>query len=506
MLTNTGTGAHGFAEISQARLGKAQATEMLEYVWTPFADIDAENISAMIRCNMAHTVMLFEQGILPRDEAVRILVALKDLESNPQSFSFDPVKGDLVLNVEAYVIERAGAEIGGKMHLGRGRVDLISALMRLKTRKNLTRLLPALMALRSTLLDRADATADAVMPAYTHLQPAQITTFGHYLMAFYDVATRDLQRLLAAFQSVNSSPLGAAASSGTSWPLNRERVAELLGFSSVVENTKDAGHNYDWLAEVLATAAILMSNIARVATDLYIWCSNEFALVELDGAFAAGSSILPQKKNPYSLEMIKARSGEVTSAFGAVLEILKGDTGGTAFDIKLTGSRIADNAVNRVADMVTLVAPVLKTLRLNRERMLSSASDGFTTAVGLADTLVHTGLSFRTAHLIVGTLVKTASERKLGYRDVNRSLLGEAARQVIGREVDLDDAAIKASLDPQEFIRNRRGNGGPAPEEVRRMIASRETGNEDWERKVRGVLESLGRADQKLRTAVNELV
>jgi argininosuccinate lyase len=136
------------------------------------------------------------------------------------------------------------------------------------------------------------------MPAYTHLQPAQVATFGHYLLAFHDVLGRDLKRLIAAFESTNMSPLGAAASSGTSWPLDRQRVAELLGFASVVENTKDAAHNYDWLPEVLAATGILMSNIVRFATDLYIWCSYEFALVELDGAFAASSSIMPQKKNP----------------------------------------------------------------------------------------------------------------------------------------------------------------------------------------------------------------
>ena len=164
------------------------------------------------------------------------------------------------------------------------------------------------------------------------------------MLAFHDLIGRDLRRLLNGFESTNVSPLGAAASSGTSWPLDRARVAQLAGFSSVLENTKDAAHNYDWLPEVLASTAILMSNVTRVATDLYIWCSYEFGLVELDGTFAASSSIMPQKKNPYSLEMIRARSGEVTAAFGACIEFLKGDTGGTAFDIELSGPRISDTA------------------------------------------------------------------------------------------------------------------------------------------------------------------
>ncbi|MBI3937213.1 MAG: argininosuccinate lyase [Betaproteobacteria bacterium] len=505
MRKNRGGGARGFAEVSKARLGKAQSREMLDYVWTPYADIDPENVAAMIRCNMAHTVMLCEQGIISRREASGILGALRALQRRSRSFPFDPVKGDLFFNVEAHVIARAGPDIGGKMHLGRSRIDLIAALMRLKVRKNLTRLLAAVMAFRKALLSRARTTADVVMPSYTHLQPAQVTTFGHYLVAFHDVVTRDLQRLLNAFVSTNASPLGAAAASGTSWPLDRRRVAELLGFSSVIENTKDAAHNYDWLPEVMAAAGILMSNVARVATDLYIWCSNEFALVELDGAFAASSSIMPQKKNPYSLEMIKARTGEVTTAFGAILEILKGDTGGTAFDVKLTGPRIADNAVNRAADMVALMTPLLKTLRLNRERMAESAGDGFTTAVALADTLVEHGLSFRTAHHIVGRLVRLATERGLGYRDVDRALVDEAARDIIGKDIGLSATAIKRALDPDGFVRSRRGNGGPAPGEVRRMIASRERQNAKWERAVGGAVTRIADADRRLIAAVERL-
>ena len=505
MMSKNPKHSQGYAEISKARLGKAQSAKMFDYVWTSFADVDADNIAAMVQLNMAHTVMLSEQKIITEEEAALILKALLEFEDNVESFSFDPKKGDLFLNVEAYVIERTGREIGGKMHLGRGRVDLIGALMRLKVRKNLSRLLTATMALRAVLLERAEETADAVMPAYTHLQPAQVTTFGHYLAAFYDVATRDLNRLLVAFEGTNLSPLGAAASSGTSWPLNRERVAELVGFAAVIENVKDAGHNYDWMPEAIAAAAILMNNIARVASDLYIWCTNEFSLVEIDSAYAAGSSILPQKKNPYSLEMIKARTGEVHAAFATVLEILKGDTGGTAFDIKLTGPQVANNALNRVADMVMLLTPIIKTLQLNREQMLATAGDAFTTALGLADRLVQTGLSFRTAHLIVGTVVKRAVEQKLGYRDVNSALLNEAAQEVAGHDVDIDDAAIQEALDPRGFIIRGSGDGGPAPDEVMKMITKRRKSNVEIEKRVQAVLALVDDADRKLRMAVDRL-
>ena len=499
------SGGAGFAEVSRARLGKAQSPEMLEYVWTPYADIDDENVRAMIRCNMAHTVMLYEQRIITRREAGAILAALKKLETLPGDFPFDPVKGDLFFNVEAFVIEHAGADRGGKMHLGRSRIDLIAALMRLKVRKNLTRIIPLVLTLQKTLIAKAADTADVVMPAYTHLQPAQVETFGHYLLAFHDVLGRDLQRLLNTYASTNLSPLGAAASCGTSWPLDRQRVAELLGFSSVVENTKDAAHNYDWLPEVLAMTGILMSNVVRFATDLYIWCSHEFALVELDGAFAASSSIMPQKKNPYSLEMIRARTGEITGAYAAVLEILKGDTGGTAFDVKLTGPRIADNAVNRTADMVALLTPLVSTLIVKRERMLECAGDGFTTAVSLADAMVERGLSFRTAHHIMGSLVRIATERKLGYQDVDTALLDEAAREITGKALKLPNDFIRKALDPRQFVMSRSGYGGTSPQRVRQMISSRTKAHRKQKAVVDALRTALRNMDNKLKQQVDRL-
>lgn len=500
-----GRGSEGFAEVSKARLGKAQSREMLDYVWTPYADIDEENVRAMIRCNMAHTIMLYEQRIISRGEAAKIITALRQLDHRTDSFEYDPVKGDLFFNVEAYVIEHAGPDVGGKMHLGRSRIDLIAALMRLKVRKNLTRIIPLVLKLQETVLAKAADTADAVMPAYTHLQPAQVATFGHYLAAFHDVLARDLQRLVAAYRTTNMSPLGAAASAGTSWPLNRGRVAELLGFSSVVENAKDAAHNYDWLPEVLAATGILMSNVVRFATDLYIWCTHEFGLVELDGAFAASSSIMPQKKNPYSLEMIRARTGEITGAYAACLEVLKGDTGGTAFDIKLTGPRVADNAVNRTADMVALLTPLVETLIIHRDRMLERAGDGFTTAVSLADTLVERGLSFRTAHHIMGKLVNIAAERKLTYRDVDTELLNEAARSITGKDLNISNSVIRKALDPRHFVEARTGEGGTSPKRVRQMISKRWKDHRKQTTAVSNLLSELSTAETSLAKVVNRL-
>ena len=211
-----GGGVEGFAEVSRARLGKAQSPEMLEYVWTPYADLDDENLRAMVRCNMAHVVMLHEQRIISREEAAAILKALRRLDAGTERLSYDPAKGDLFFNVEAFVIQHAGPDMGGKMHIGRSRIDLIAALMRLKVRANLVRLLPLVVELQRAILARAADSVDAVMPSYTHNQPAQVTTFAHYLLGFHDALSRDVKRITSAFESTNLSPLGAAAASGIS--------------------------------------------------------------------------------------------------------------------------------------------------------------------------------------------------------------------------------------------------------------------------------------------------
>lgn len=499
-------GARGFAEVSRERLGRAQSTEMLQYVWVPYADLDDRNVALMVACNKAHTVMLAEQGLLTRTEAGKILAALLGLERDPASLAYDPERGDLFFNVESHVISVAGEEAGGKMHIGRSRIDLIAALMRLRVRENLVALLEALADLRAAILERAETSVQCIMQAYTHLQPAQITTFAHYVLAFFDALSRDWTRLLAAYETTNASPLGGAATSGTAWPIDRRRLADLLGFADIVENTKDAGHNFDWLLETTAAASILMNDVGRLAWDLYIWCSHEFGLVRLDGSVSASSSIMPQKQNPYSLEMIRARTGEIGATFAAIFDVLKGDTGGTAFDIKLVGPRIADTAVGRTHDMVRLITRVMRTLRLERERMAQRAGEGFSTAVELADTLVRKyGLSFRSAHLVTGRLVRVATEQRLEYRDVGPALVEQAAEAVVGRRLGITEAEVRKALDPVEFIRTRNALGGPGEAEVTRMLAVRKAEYADSLNALQAIRRELDRANGMLNDAVGAL-
>jgi argininosuccinate lyase len=503
---NEPIGAGGFAEVSRERLGRAQSIEMLQYVWVPYADLDDRNVAIMVACNKAHTVMLTECGLITPQEAHKVLDALNTLDRDPASLAYDPVRGDLFFNIESNVIVAAGEEAGGKMHIGRSRIDLIAALMRLRVRENLVALLEALSTLRAVVLERAEESVDCIMQAYTHLQPAQITTFAHYALAFFDATTRDWVRMMAAYSTVNASPLGGAATSGTAWPIDRQRLADLLGFDSVVENTKDAGHNFDWLLEAVAASSILMNDVGRLAWDLYIWCSHEFGMVRLDGSVSASSSIMPQKQNPYSLEMIRARTGEIGATFGAIFDVLKGDTGGTAFDIKLVGPRIADTAVGRTADMVRLTSQVVRTLHINRDRMAQAAGAGFSTAVELADTLVRKyGLSFRSAHLVTGHLVRLATEQRLEYRDVGPALVEQAAQAVVGRRLGISEDDVRSALDPVAFLNTRNSAGGPGQTEVARMLAMRKAEHEVQLGALQELKRKLDRAGRILNDAVSSL-
>ncbi len=466
--------ATGFAEVSHARLGAAQSQEMLDYVWTPYAAYEPENVRAIAQANIAHAIALAEAGLIDAEVAEAIREALGHLITDPDALEYDAVRGDLFFNVEAYLMDQIGRDDGGRLHMGRSRIDLISALMHMRTRDGLLRVLGELVSLQTTLVELAGRHAETLMQAYTHLQPAQVTTLGHYLIGFVDAFGRDAERLTGALRHANQSPLGSAATSGSGWLFSRERVAELLGFETIVENTKDGGHNFDWLAEAVSAAAITMNNVGRIAWDLYIWASDEFGMVTIDGSYAASSSIMPQKRNPYSLEMIRARSSEIAASPASVLNILMGDSGGTAFDVKLVGQRLSTHVLDRTADMLALLAGVLRTLHVNEDHMRARCGHGFSTAVGLVEHLVREhGLPFRQAHLVLGAIVRLAEERGLQAEDVDSDLVREAAAEVLGIELALTNEEIRAALDPEAFVASRVTKGGPAPVQVRRMVQSR---------------------------------
>jgi argininosuccinate lyase len=400
------------------------------------------------------------------------LQALQTIEQEgAEAFRLDPQLEDAYFNYEAAVIRLTSAEIGGQMHTGRSRNDLSATWSRLRLRDAVLELLPLLFQARSTALAQAERYADVVMPGYTHLQPAQPVTFGHYLSGVAAALERDTRRLAAVYPVINQSPLGAGALAGTTFPIDRQYTCTLLGFDGLLEHTLDAVASRDFALEFLAQAAIFGLTCSRVAQDLYVWFSHEFRMIDLPDRVAGTSSIMPQKKNPVVLEHLKGKPAHLLGAFTAAAAAVKN----VHFTNTIDGNREALHglweAVAEARRCAILLNLVLSTVTPNTDLMLARAQGNFCTATDLADTLVrHAGLSFRQAHHVVGGVVREAMARGLSAEQISVELVDTVAQQVVGKPVQLSTLHVQQALDASCAIHERTHPGGPAPVEVRRMV------------------------------------
>ncbi len=449
-----------------ARLGKTGAFPI-----TPFYEIDAapdpaEDVRRALQIQQAHVVMLAEQGIISVDNA-RIL--LREI-LNLQEFAIDPTLG-LHMSVERHLVEKLGPDVAGTLNTGRSANDLYPAHDRMLVRDRINRIVLALIELKEVLLEKAASHIDTVMPGYTHhSQHAQPITFGHYLMAGHDACCRDIQRLDQAYARVNLSPMGGAALATTGFPINRARVAELLGFDDIVVNSLDATGHFDYFLETAGAIAIALSNVGRLAEGLYLWNTLEFGMVEVADEFCSISSIMPQKRNPVAFEMIRGEAILVASRLNGMMEILKAVPIGGGREWSYV-PRLFPPCANTALGALATMAGIVATLKVNKDVMARRALEGFSTGTELADRIVRTtGLSFRQAHHIVGLLTLTAIKAGKKANEITGEMVDAAAREVIGRPLQLGEATIKLALDPVENVRVRSIIGGPAPEEVARAI------------------------------------
>ncbi len=416
--------------------------------------------------------MLIEQGILTAEQGHTILGLLREIETlGPERFPMDPAAGAFIEQLERYMTDRAGEDIAGRLHTGRSYIDYDAAVVRLFARNRLLEVIDRLLALQQTLLDVAERHTLTIMPGYTDLQHAQPWTFGHYLLRHVAALDRDLERLEGTFSRTNLSSLGGAALVGTSWPLDRQRVAVLLGHAGIVRHAHDAGElTSDVILEGVSVLSIVMSNLARLAGDLYVWSSQEFGLVELADEYAGTSSIMPQKKNPYALGVVKGLAGQAIGWMPWMQGIFKGATS-TDLDYPYVGD-LLDQANRSVVTASDLMEGVVRTLFVNVEVMREKAVASWCTASHLADEIVrHRGLSFRSAHRIVGQLVRDAIDASVPPRDVTGGMLDVAAVHTIGRPLGLSDPMVAAALDPLRFVETRRTLGSVHPDETRRMAS-----------------------------------
>jgi argininosuccinate lyase len=428
-----------------------------------------------MRVHLAHVLMLEERGIIGRSDASAILGALLDLEAaGPSALSIDYGLEDLYSYVERHIVSVLGPDTGGRMHTGRSRNDLNVTSWRLALRERMIALLGALSGLRLTVLDLAERHSRTTMPGYTHTQHAQPITLGYYLLAFADVLARDHRRLAGALAHIDLSPLGAGALTTTAFPIDRESVARRLGFAAVLEVAYDAVSARDDAHEAVAAAAILMTGLSRLATDLQSWNTAEFGFLELADQFSSTSSIMPQKKNPQALEYAKAAAASVTGALTTVLASSKNTAFADVNDGVTAPNVPAVEALERARQTCVVISGVLETMAVRPEAMRHAAAIGFGTATELADVIVReTGMSFRKAHNIVGRVVREAIEAGKSATAIKTEDLDAAAVAQFGAPLGIPAEIVARALDPDLNVAFRHGLGGPAPERVAGMIEER---------------------------------
>ena len=417
----------------------------------------------------AHIVMLTEAKLIPRADGVAMLRALRDMEKSGMEKVRHEVQGGLHSG-EQYLIRRLGEDVGGRMHLGRSSGDLDEVGRRMAVRKHLLELLSALNTLRRTLLRRADEHADTVMPGYTQGQHAQPTTFGHWLSMWALVMERNFDRLRSLYQRVNLSPAGAAIMTGSDFPLDRPRLAALLGFAAALPHTMDAILSHDLEMEIAADLAILGSDMARLGSDLMFFTSSECDMIDVPDRFCGTSSIMMQKKNPYAPQEMKALAAEAVGGAMTAFFVEKDGSGTAILERRRTERAfwaVFPMAILRLRDAHEIIAA----LTVKKERMLELAGAFWGQAADLAGALVRErGLPWRSAHQIVGILVRHSYERGFAPRATTPAQLDEAAMEYMDAKLGLPAAIIAEALDPAACVRRRELFGGPSAMAARREL------------------------------------
>ena len=453
--------------IRLGRLSGERTGEMMHFLSSMRSDRCIAEADILV--DLAHVLMLEKQKIIEPDTAKQLLSALLELfdEGIPEEV-FDEQFEDVHAGLESLLVESLGVEVGGRMHMGRSRNDEVATCIRIRLREDLLKQMSALLKVREVLVALAGLHIEAVMPGFTHMQHAQPTTLAHHLLAYEQAFSRDFDRLRDAYVRVNLSPLGAAAFASTGYPVNREYTASLLGFDGLIVNTMDAVATRDFALETLAALSILMVNTSRLCEELVIWSTSFVKFVALDDAFCSTSSIMPQKKNPDTAEIMRAKSGSVFGAFTGALVTVKGLPMSYNRDLQELTPNIW-RGMRDAKESLRLLIDMLSSATFDTGRMREEAGKGFSTATELADTLVRTyGLPFRTAHTIVGRAVQKG--------DLSLLTLEEAAQEAGGISLvakGLTRQNIDDVLDVQYSVALRRAPGGPAPFAVRIALEDR---------------------------------
>jgi argininosuccinate lyase len=454
---------------------------------------DIRLAKAVVDINKAHVIMLTEQKIIKKSDGAKLLQALIKLSTTKLADSAE----DVHMAVEEEALKEAGEAAGGNLHIAKSRNDQVATAIRMELRNELLSLMRAVSHVQDHLAEVAEEHMNTVILEYTHLQPAQPVTFAHYLLSHYAALERDLQRLQNAYSRVNLCPLGAGALATTSFPINRDRTAELLGFDGLAENSIDAVGSRDFITETLAVLTLIAVNLSRFAEDLIIWSSPDFGVVEIPDKFASTSSIMPQKKNPEVLEIIRARASHVLGDFVASAAAVKSLPSTYNLDFQEITPKLWASIENVHAslDMFHKLLPKLKVTA----DISGKADASFVAATELANVLVRKyNIPFRTAHKIVGAFVKSLMEAKLTFADAKPAMLLKAAEEVVSIKLTVKAEDLRALADPLALVEACNVKGGPAPTEVKKAL-------DIWKKKWFSTRSDIIQMDKKLEEAENKL-
>jgi argininosuccinate lyase len=415
-----------------------------------------------IRGSLAHAAMLARQGIIAQTDLDDIRRGMAQIETEIENGQFDwnLDDEDVHLNIEKRLTALVG-DAGKRLHTGRSRNDQVATDIRLWLRDEIDVILARLTDFQSALLDLAAQHTDTAMPGFTHLQVAQPVTFGHHLLAYFEMAQRDRERLIDCRRRTNRLPLGSAALAGTSFPIDRHFVAEQLGFEAVTENSLDAVSDRDFAIEFCAAAALVMTHLSRMSEELILWMSPRVGFIDLADRFCTGSSIMPQKKNPDVPELVRGKTGRVNGHLVGLLTLMKGQPLAYNKDNQEDKEPLFDTA-DTLRDTLTIFADMMTGIRVKPDAMRAALRQGFATATDLADWLVKRGLPFRDAHEAVARAVRLAEQKGCDVSDLSLDELKSFSPLV--------DASVYAVLTVEGSLSARNHIGGTAPEQVRAAI------------------------------------
>lgn len=425
-------------------------------------NFDARLYKQDIKGSIAHATMLGKQGIIEQAEADKIINGLKailsDIEAGEVEFTMD--NEDIHMNIEAILTQRIGAT-GKRLHTSRSRNDQVAVDFRLYVKEEIPVIINQVLDLEQVLIQKAEENLSTVMPGYTHLQRAQPTTFAHYMMAYANMFRRDVTRLEDCLERLDECPLGAGALATSTYPVDRQMTAKLLGFAKPTENSMDSVSDRDYAIEFLSACSIMMMHLSRFAEEIILWCSWEFKYADLDDAYSTGSSIMPQKKNPDVAELVRGKTGRVYGDLMTLLTVMKALPLAYNKDMQEDKEPVFD-AIDTVEMCLPVFGAMLQTLTVRPKNMARAAAGGFINATDCADYLVKKGMPFREAYMIVGRLVNMCIRS------------GENLETLTLRDFraisDLFDSDVYEALELRHCVHERKVYGGPSKDDVTRQI------------------------------------